>query len=298
MKNIIITILLAALLAALGCGGKGGSTDGKITFVATINPAAAIVREIAGDRANVVCLLNPASSPHTYSPRPSDMRQVEAASALIFVGEQLDGWAAKLPATARIELMTLLPAEHRLPLVEHEEHEGGLHEGEVIDPHFWMDPAAVKAILPALAERMAELDSEGAETYRANAARFAAELDALDLELAETLRPVIGRPVIMFHPSMQYMLKRYGLEMAGVIEPFPGKEPTPDYIVKLKKTIADKGVKAVFTEPQLREEPARVVAEETAAKVYVLDPIGGVEGRESYAELLRYNAKVLAEALK
>lgn len=301
MKNIIIYAALLLLPAfAHGCGAKNSSSGGKTAFVATVNPAAAIVRELAGDRADVICLLKPGASPHTYSPRPSDVRQAENASALIFVGEGLDGWAAKLSVGKKIELMNLLPAEYRLSLVEHHEHHEHENDeaGGVTDPHFWLDPLAVKAILPALAARLSEIDPDGAETYRANAEKFAAELDALDGELKAVLRPVAGKPVVMFHPSMQYMLRRYGLEMAGVIEPFPGKEPSPDYIMKLKKIIADKDVKAVFTEPQLPPAPARVVAEETTARVYTLDPVGGVEGRESYADLLRFNANVLAEALR
>ena len=39
------------------------------------------------------------------------------------------------------------------------------------------------------------------------------------------------------------------------------------------------------------------VAESAGVAIYTLDPLGGTEGKETYQELLRYNAEVLLEAL-
>lgn len=298
MRNIIIMFSLALFFGSLGagCGGQGRSADdGRIVYVVTIHPVAAIMKEVVGDRAEVVCLLGSGASPHTYAPRPSDARKVQGASALVYVGKGLDTWAAGFSAARKIELMGLLPAEYRLRMAEHGH---GGHGDGVSDPHFWTDPLAVKAMLPVLVEVLCELDPDGGETYRTNAETFSGELDALHAELQRTLQPVKGEAVFLFHPSLRYFLKRYGLEMAGVVEPFPGKEPTAEYIRKMKRVVAERGVKAVFTEPQLPEAPARVIAEETGTGLFVLDPLGGVEGRGTYAELLRYNAKVLLEALK
>ena len=300
---ILIAIVLVAgiviaffLLPSLSPGGKG------IVYVTTVHPAAEILKKVVGDRAEVVRLLSPTDSPHTYEPTPRDREKVERATGLVYVAEDLDGWIARFPAKKKVELLKLLPREHILFMKEHhrEEHHGeeGEEHGDVADPHFWTDPLAVKAILPNLVKALSELDPDGSEIYRANAERFAAELDALHEELSRTLEPVKGRPVILFHPSFQYLLKRYGLEMAGVIEEFPGKEASPRYIEEMKRLIQSSGAKAVFTEPQLNPRPAEVVAGEAGVKLFLLDPLGGVEGRNTYAELLRYNAGILLDALR
>jgi ABC-type Zn uptake system ZnuABC Zn-binding protein ZnuA len=297
---ILIAIVLAAgivvaffLLPSLSPGGEG------IVYVTTVHPAAEILKQVVGDRAKVVRLLSPTDSPHTYEPTPRDREKVEHATGLVYVAEDLDGWIARFPAKKKVELLKLLPQERILFMEGHhgEEHHGEEH-GAIADPHFWTDPLAVKAILPNLVKALSELDPDGSEIYRANAERFAAELDAMHEEISRTLEPVKGSPVILFHPSFQYLLKRYGLKMAGVIEEFPGKEASPRYIEEMKHLIQSSGAKAVFTEPQLNPRPAEVVAEEAGVKLFLLDPLGGVEGRETYADLLRYNAKVLFEALR
>ncbi len=278
--------LLGTLLAILGAGCSAPAVEKG--FVASTPPVAMILRELVGDRWPVVTLLTPGQSPHTYAPRPSDAARAEKAPALFHVSDDLDGWAADLPAGKNIALIGLVPASFLRGADGH----GG------INPHFWGDPRAVQAMLGPLAGVLGDADPGGAENYRERAERFAAQLDVLDAELRDILRPVRGKAVIVFHPSWRYFLDRYGIRVAGIVEPFPGKEATPRYLVELAASARREGVKAVLTEPQLARRPAEVVAEAAGVPCREIDPVGGVPGRESYAELLRYNARVLLEVLR
>ena len=112
------------------------------------------------------------------------------------------------------------------------------------------------------------------------------------------LLPVIGKPVFLFHPSFRYMLKRYKLIYLGAIETSPGKEPSPKYVLQIVEKINSSGAKALFTEPQLPNAPAKTIAEAAGVSLYELDPIGGVKGKMSYSDLILYNADLLAKALK
>lgn len=51
-------------------------------------------------------------------------------------------------------------------------------------------------------------------------------------------------------------------------------------------------------EVQLSRRPAEVLAAEANVALYELDPKGGVAGRDTYEQLLLFNAAVLAEALQ
>jgi ABC-type Zn uptake system ZnuABC Zn-binding protein ZnuA len=88
------------------------------------------------------------------------------------------------------------------------------------------------------------------------------------------------------------------LRLAGAIEPFPGREPSPKFLHDLISTTKRLQIKALFTEPQLPERPARVMAEAAGIPVYQLDPEGGQEGLRSYSEIILYNARTLSTALK
>jgi ABC-type Zn uptake system ZnuABC Zn-binding protein ZnuA len=287
-RREMVLLYASSLLVPLAAAGQP-------RYAATGPPVAAILREIVAGRTEVATIVPPGASPHTFEPRPSDLRAVETAAALFSVSRQFDGWAVRMPAAQTFETFAWVPQGSRLSAYANA---GSDHDHGPYDPHFWTDPLVVKEVLPHAQRVLCGLDPPGCPAYEANTRRFGAELDALHREVAATLAPVRGRPVLLFHPSLLYLLKRHGLVLVGVVEPFPGKEPTPKYLASLLETIRKAGVKAVFTEPQLPSRPAQVVAEASHTRLYVLDPYGGVEGRTRYADVVRYNARVLAEALR
>ncbi len=296
MKVAHITMLTAVLLVA-GCHAARPT---GVHYVTTINPLRAILAEVVGERGEVTALLAPGASPHTYEPRPTDAIAAESALALFRAADDIDAWAAKLSTKERIALFSFVPEAMRVPYDEAERAGEGEHRHEhgPDNGHFWSDPLAVKAVLPELVNRLCALDPEGAETYKRNAARFAEDLDKLDGEMKTTFADLGGRPVFMFHPSWTYFMKRYGLRVAGMIEPFPGKEPTPKFLKALIDSAKEQNVRAVFTEPQLPRRPAEVIAEACGLPLRELDPNGGVEGRRTYRELIEYNAAMLKQALQ
>jgi len=299
----IAFLFLTAVISAPVCAvaGEGG---GKKTVVATIHPVAAILHEITGDRFEVVQLLSPGSSPHTFEPRPSDLRQLEHAAALFYVGPDLDKeWVGRLPAAKKIEMLHLVPPEFLLPAPAGQQHES-LHAGGIqsaqkeIDPHFWTDPLTVKAMIDNLVTTLINIDSAGREEYLANARKFKTELDQLHSHAMQLSSTIKGKPIILFHPSFNYFIKRYGLFLAGLIEPVPGKEPTPRFLKETLDTIEELRVKALFSEVQLADKSAKVLAEAAGIGLYKLDPIGGVPGRQSYRDLILYNLQTLVDALQ
>lgn len=162
------------------------------------------------------------------------------------------------------------------------------------DPHFWLDPLAVRAVVPAMVRALSEADPAGAAVYAQNGERLAQELGALHDELASTLQPVTGRAVILFHPSFCYMLNRYGLVYAGSVEMSPGREPTPRYIQELAARVKKHNIPMLFSEPQLSPRSVRVIADAVKVPVGELDPNGGTGEKTTYAALLRHNARTLA----
>ena len=298
-----IVILVGSLL--LGACDGAPKEAGARTYVATIPPVGMILRELTAGRAEVMSLVGGSASPHTYEPRPSDARRAADALAMFYVSDDLDGWAAKLPSARRFALVEhvdhalLLPGElaEALHVGEEHAHEHDHHHG-AHDPHVWSHPKVVAAMLPGLVENLKSCDPEGAEIYARNATAFAARLDALDLEIAETLMPVRNKPVILLHLSMQYFLRHYGLQLAGVVEPSPGREATPRYLEGVIAIVRSSGAKVVFSEPQLPRRPAEAVAQAAGVGLAELDPYGGLPGRETYEALLRYNAKALRSALE
>lgn len=297
--NILKNVAFLILFFLVGCGGGGKSE--RSLFIATSAPVSMIIDELTGEPSEP--LAPPGASPHTFSPSPSDEARASEARALVYVAENSDGWADEITAKEKIKLIDMLPAEFKLQYGEEglDEGESHAHEGEEgdhvsgIDPHFWMDPLAVKSILPALAKKLSALAPERAAEIKRRAAEFAAKLDSLNSEMAAILSPAKGGSVFTYHPSMRYLLKRYGLRYAGSIELSPGKEASPSYIAGLTNKIKSSGARSIFTEPQFPKKPAEMLADAAGVKLLELDPIGA--NAKSYRELLLQNARILAKGL-
>ncbi len=280
------------------------STAAEIRYVATIHPLAEILKSITRNRAEVIRLLPPGISPHTFEPIPSDLTRLHGALALFYVGPGLDReWIGRLPADRKIEVIRLVPRQNRLAIDsrhQHRDHHGGdgeHHGPQLVDPHFWTDPHTVRAMLDGLVDTLVSLDPGGRDIYERNAAVFSRELEGLDQELARLLAPCQETPYFLFHPSFQYLFTRYHLRLAGLVEQFPGREPGPRSIAGLVEKIKKSGVAMIFSEPQLPRQSARIIAEAAGVELAMLDPLGGVKGRESLAQLLRYNGQTLRRAV-
>jgi len=262
-------------------------------FVTTIPPFEMILRPMVQGRGTVERLLAPGATPHTYDPTPSDLRATTGATALVYGAESLDGWAAALPAPRRLALLDLLPAGAQLAL------EGdGHHRAAGVDPHFWTDPLAVKQLLPALADTLCALDANGCSVYRANADSFATTLAALDNRLKTLLEPVRDQPVLLARPFFHYFLDRYGPRLVGVVELQPGAEPSPRQLKRLVDRARATKARALLTQESFSERAARAVGESASIPRVPIDPLGGTEGRTTYADLLLDNARRLREALE
>jgi zinc transport system substrate-binding protein len=264
-----------------------------------------ILQEITGGK--VEFILPQGASPHTYNPKPSDVLKTANASALFYVSKNMDGWAEKMDSKNKFELLRLLPKNLLLKkdkFADNHEHSHGEEiknnsfDYDEYDSHFWTDPLTVKALLPILVQKLAEINPGNSELYKKNADKFADELVKLDEEITLKISTIKDKPIFLFHPSFLYMINRYGLTYGGSIEWNPGEENTPNYLASLIAKIKSAGVKAIYSEPQLSNKSALVLAEQTGTKVSLLDPIGGSDGKTTYIDLILYNVNTLRQTLE
>jgi zinc transport system substrate-binding protein len=166
-----------------------------------------------------------------------------------------------------------------------------------MDPHFWLDPVRMQRVADVVIEACGGLDPEGAPGYTMRGEEVKASLRRLHTELVTRSERWRGRSIVTFHGSLFYFAERYGLEIAAVVEPVPGREPTASEIAGLVALVKQKNVAALFTEPQLDRRAAEVIARETGLTLVQVDPVGGLPGTETYEDLLRQVAGALDRAL-
>lgn len=289
---------LACLVGVLLVKPGYSLAEVKPRVVATIFPVADIVRQIGGDAVDVVTLLPAGASPHTFEPTPAQMRDLAAAALVVRVGAKLDDWALKLLAAASVPpaIVTITDGVELLHDVE-----ADAHEGHGADPHVWLDPVLVRdQVVPRLLEALKLLLPGSEEALNHASERLRSELTRLDADVAKTLAHLDNPKFVSFHSAWRYFARRYGLEQVAVVEEFPGKEPSARAMAVLIESARRSHARALIVEPQFSARLGEQIAKELTGKVAMADPLGSpdIAGRASYLDLMRFNAKAFAEALR
>lgn len=289
--KIRLAASLACLLAALPLRPAGE----PLTVAATIFPAADIVRRVAGPDVRVIQVLPPGASPHTFELTPGKVRELQPARLVFKIGgvdDWIDGVAASLPRTVIVPMASGIA---RLPASAHGHGHG--HGGGEFDPHYWLSAANGARMAATVAAALAKADPGRAAAYMANGDACARELAALHAELSDTLAGLAERRMIVFHDGWRYFAAAYGLEIAAVYQDSPGREPTPRQLQEFYRAARRIGARVLFCEPQLTSASVEPLLRDLGLRLVVLDPVGGAGPGDSYAGLLRRNARAVAAAL-
>ncbi|MQB09295.1 zinc ABC transporter substrate-binding protein [Agrobacterium sp. ICMP 6402] len=324
MKSILIPLMASVAIAAAASGATAAPD-----VVVSIKPVHSLVAAIMRGVGEPQLIVEGAASPHTYNLRPSNARRLEKADLVFWVGPGLEAFLEK-PLEALASKATVVELEdakglEKLPFREggpfeahdhgeegHEDHADGEaahdhghdhgdhdHEHGAYDTHLWLDPANAKAMAQTIETALIAADAGNAATYQANTKKLIDDLDALDTELAETVKPIKEKPFIVFHDAYQYFEHRYGVKTAGSITVSPETLPGADRVKQMQEKVRQLGATCVFAEPQFEPKLISVITEGTAAKSATLDPEAATlePGPDLYFKLMRGIAGSLKDCL-
>jgi len=263
----------------------------KVNIAASIMPLADWARNIGGTNVAVTTILKPGESPHTFTPRPSQMIMLKKADLFIEVGLGLEFWAGKMVSAADNPKLVTLVLGGLVSTNKADRHEGG------VNPHVWLSPRLAVLFCEAIRDRLCEIDPARAGQYRKNYERYAGILRALDSEIRARIGAWRTKEFVCFHPAYVYFERDYGLRHVA-IEEIPSRSPSPSELAAVVDEVRRIRARAVFVEPQLDPKVGWTVAKETGASVEILDPEGGFPDRDTYIKLMRFNLGQMEKALK
>ncbi len=291
-SKIATLLVMGVLIATLAFSflSRNNNPSKPITakpeISATIFPLYDITQNIAGDVLEVNLILPPGASPHTFEPRPSDMRDVDESAVVYAIGHGLDQWASTITESTETPLVVV---DAKIALKTMEE------DAEIIiDPHYWLSVSNAKIITTTITEDLSQRFPESATIFAANAAAYQLKLDSLDAEIKSMLETVTNRNLVTMHDAWGYFSDAYGLKIAGSFEPAPGKEPTPAWIGELASVVKKAKVKAIYAEPQLSSEGIEAFAADHNLKIVTIDPEGS-DLADSYIDMMRQNAQAIRD---
>ncbi|MGV9327025.1 metal ABC transporter substrate-binding protein [Streptosporangium sandarakinum] len=309
----LMTVL--ATTAACGSGSAdSGKAGGAFGVSAAMYPLQWLTERVGGPDTAVTGLAKPGVEPHDLELSPIQVARLEETGLVIYirgvqpaVDEAVEQHAADRGFDAATAVRTLPATAGDDHADEHagetgEEH-AGEHAGEggspiSYDPHIWLDPSRFATVATKLGERLAAADPAHAQGYRERAAKVAAELTALDGEMARGLRTCASNAIVTSHAAFAYLADRYRLRQIGVSGVNPDAEPAPARLAQVAEVARREKVTTIFTESLVSPKVAEVLATEVGAKTAVLDPIESRPASGDYTSAMRRNLTALQAALR
>ena len=309
--NHLKSIFLASALIS----GISITAHAEINVVSSVKPLHSLVSGVMEGVARPDLIVKGSASPHTYSLRPSQARQLEDADLVFWMGHELESFLEQpLEAIATMAHVVELIDSSKLKKIkmreggmfdahahdDHDEHEGHDDHGHgEFDVHVWLDPENAKVLVDEIKLALIELDPVNASKYEANSNKMNTKLDQLMDEVSNKLESDKGKGYVVFHDAYQYFEQRFGMSAVGSITVSPEVVPGANRIRELKNKINELNAHCVFSEPQFEPKLVSTVIEGTKANKGVLDPLGASinDGPELYFNLIRNMADSLHECL-
>lgn len=304
MKKTFLFLALAA--AFILCGTPFLFASDKIRAVTTTSVFADFVRQIGKDQVDVYSIASPNRDIHFITPTPKDVVKLKKADVFVHGGLDLEAWRAPLlDAVGRPEFLgseekaidvskgiSLLEIPQSLSRVQGDIHAFG-------NPHYWVNPENAKQSVANIAEKMAVLFPGKADFFRRNAEEYEMKLDQKIQDWTARLELYKGMPVITYHNSWPYFADRFGLEIAGYLEPKPGIPPTAKHLAELIKIMKEKKAKVIILEGFQEPGVAKKLAKETGAQVLTLSQtVTGKSENVDYLSMTESNVHQLESAGK
>lgn len=313
MKQFFIGALaaVAATLLLVGCetatapGQQSAKTyqgQGPLKIVCTTGMVADLVKNIAGDRAEVTHLMGAGVDPHMYKSSPLDIAKLSAADVVFYSGLHLEGKMTELFE----QLATTKPV---VPVAEKITETDLLHDGSTHDPHVWFDVALWRQAAGQILSTLCQFDSAEAKHYEQRFTAYMAKLHELDKFCLDELEkiPADRRVLVTAHDAFRYFGKAYGIEVRGIQGVSTDSEAGVKQINELVNFLVQRKIKAIFVETSVSEQNVKSLLEGCKAQSHdvviggelfsdAMGEDGTPEG--TYEGMIRHNVTTIVKALQ
>ena len=172
------------------------------------------------------------------------------------------------------------------------------------NPHYLLDPLNGKIVADSILRALVAIAPQDADFFTANAEDFKRRIDEAMVRWQAMAAPLRGKKLAAYHRTWSYLLKRFGLDIVGYVEPKPGISPSPLEIRNLVDAMVRQNVRLIIHAPVYHPRTPRAVARQVVAQIgepvtVLLLPahVGGVPEADTYFALFDYILTTLNEVL-
>lgn len=301
MKNYIYILFIS--LVVLGCK-TDKKVNEKLSIVTTTSMITDLVKNIAGDQANVQGLMGSGVDPHLYKASEGDVTKLSGADIIFYNGLHLEGKLVEVFEKMRNKkTIALSDALDKNTLI------GSEYFASNYDPHIWFNTEYWIEITQFVANKLSEAIPEKKAIFQANSVKYILQLQELQSNLKETIDtlPADKRILVTAHDAFNYFGKAYGFQVRGLQGISTATEAGVQDVQALSAYIIEHKIKAIFIESSVPKRTIEALQASVNSKGHhvtiggslysdALGNAGTVEG--TYIGMFKYNVNTIVNALK
>ncbi|MEG1459732.1 MAG: metal ABC transporter substrate-binding protein, partial [Acetivibrio sp.] len=311
-KFLLLGMMMLVILIGIGVtfafnNGKKDSENQDLTFtIVTSFYPMYIAAENIVDGAENLELINLTEKQegclHDYQLTTSDMKKLEDADVFIMNGGGMEHFIEKIvKAYPHIQVIDASSGIDLLDVESEHHHEGAEEANKGVkekNAHIWMNPEKHIKQIENITRGICKADASQAEIYKKNSLAYITKLEGLVKELEQMDMKNLGTGIISFHDAFAYLAEILGIPVIHSVVMDKDTALSAGEVAEVIDEAKENNVKYIFTEKQLSESSPKRVAEETGAKLCIIDSLvsGGIE-KNAYIEGMKRNIEMLKQVV-
>ncbi|WP_252026875.1 zinc ABC transporter substrate-binding protein [Vibrio sp. SCSIO 43136] len=270
----------------------------KLTVGITLHPYYSYVKAVVGDKMSVIPLLDAGFNAHNYLPQPNDLMRLNQMDAIVVNGIGHDEFALEVINAAQKKDLVVIEANKDVPLLPAMGQSVG---SDAVNPHTFVGLSTTIQKVYTIAAELGKIDPENAKLYRSNARKYAKTFRRMKHEAMNKLVDLdtAGMRVATTHNAYGYLLQEFGVEVAAVIEPAHGVEPSASQLQETIEKIKHSGIDILFYELDMPNRFVDTIEEATGVQLYRFSHMTHGDYTADKVEVeTKHNLDTLVEAIQ
>lgn len=299
MKKRILAAVLSLLLLC-GCAPATSQSRDRIKVVATVFPLYDFVRAVGGDEVEITLLIDAGMEAHSFDPVPSDIRALQNADLILWVGGESECWAERLLKDYNGKTLKCMDEVALFKEEEHHEHDHHSHKHEAFDEHVWTSTENACVLVDAVCRELSKKSPKNAEIFAQNAADYKAQIEGVKKEIEKTVQSA-ENPFLLVADRFpfRYFAEEFSIPYQAA---FGGCAASHDISIhtmaELVAAVREHGCTAAYYTELSNRVVAHALREETGVELFELHSAHNVtkedfENGVTYVDLMRRNAENL-----
>ena len=205
-------------LALVGAACRDGGSDGRVKVVASFYPLAWAAERVGGSRVDVEDLTPPGVDAHDTTLTAGQRADIVTADVVLILGDF--GFQPDVERAAQDAQGTVIVVSKGMQLTP------SAQQDLAFDPHVWLDPKLMGAIVAQVADGLVAADPAGTSGYREREAATADAVEGIDASYGTGLAGCDFTEFVTTHEAFGYLASEFGLTQLGIEGLTPESEPS------------------------------------------------------------------------